>query len=86
MVDPAPVIARLASLVPKVPVPFMHSMMGTLPGSAEWFTAMEKAGVPMFRDVEEMAECAGLLAQYPTLKTAAAEPLPNTPPALRGRR
>ncbi|MBM3536759.1 MAG: hypothetical protein FJX55_02875 [Alphaproteobacteria bacterium] len=86
MVDPAPVIARLASLVPKVKVPFMHSMMGTLPGSAEWFATMEKAGVPMFRDVEEMGECAGLLAQYPPLKKIAAQPLPNTPSALRGRR
>jgi acyl-CoA synthetase (NDP forming) len=86
MVDPAPVIARLAALASQVSVPFMHSMMGTLPGSAEWFVTMEKAGVPMFRDVEEMGECAGLLAQYPALKAAAAGPLPNTPPALRGRR
>jgi len=86
MVDPAPVIARLAELASKVSVPFMHSMMGTLPGSDQWFAAMEKAGVPMFRDAEQMAECAGLLAQYPALKHAASKALPNTPPALRGRR
>jgi acyl-CoA synthetase (NDP forming) len=86
MVDPAPVIARLGELAGRVKVPFMHSMMGTLPGSEQWFAVMEKAGVPMFRDVEQMAECAGLLAQYPALKKAASAPLPNTPPALRGRR
>jgi hypothetical protein len=33
-------------------------MMGTLPGKAEWFATMERAGVPMFNDVEEMAEAA----------------------------
>jgi acetyltransferase len=49
----------------------MHSMMGTLPGKAEWFAAMERAGVPMFNDVEEMAEAAGLLARYPHLRDAA---------------
>lgn len=86
MVDPAPVIARLGELAGKAKVPFLHSMMGTLPGSAEWFATMENFGVPMFRDVEQMAECAGILAQYPALKKAAAGPLPNTPPALRGRR
>jgi acetyltransferase len=29
---------------------------------------MERAGVPMFNDVEEMAEAAGLLARYPALR------------------
>ena len=43
-------------------------MMGTLPGKAEWFATMERAGVPMFNDVEEMAEAAGLLARYPALQ------------------
>jgi len=33
---------------------------------------MEGAGVPMFNDVEAMAECAGLLARYPALKARAA--------------
>ena len=71
MVDAQPVIARLAELATKAPVPVMHSMMGTLPGRAEWFATMERAGVPMFNDVEEMAEAAGLLARYPILRTAA---------------
>ena len=49
-------------------MPLMHSMMGTLPGKAEWFATMERAGVPMFNDVEEMAEAAGLLARYSALR------------------
>ena len=68
MVDAAPVIARLADLAPGARLPLMHSMMGTLPGKAEWFATMERAGVPMFNDVEEMAEAAGLLARYPALR------------------
>ncbi|HTG18883.1 MAG TPA: hypothetical protein VK681_02510 [Reyranella sp.] len=35
-----------------------------MPGKAEWFATMERAGVPMFNDVEELAEAAGLLARY----------------------
>ena len=31
----------------------------------------ERAGVPMFNDVEAMAECAGLLARYPKLRETA---------------
>jgi hypothetical protein len=46
-------------------------MMGTLPSKAEWLAAMQRAGVPTFNDVEEMAEAAGLLARYPRLRTAA---------------
>jgi acyl-CoA synthetase (NDP forming) len=68
MVDPAPVIARLAQLADAAPIPLMHSMMGTLPEKATWFAAMERAGVPMFNDIEEMAEAAGLLARYLTLR------------------
>jgi acyl-CoA synthetase (NDP forming) len=49
----------------------MHSMMGTLPGKTEWFAAMEEAGVPTFNSVEEMAECAGLLARYPAIRKKA---------------
>lgn len=70
MVDAGPVIARLAALAPNAGLPVMHSMMGTLPGKAEWFATMERAGVPMFNDVEEMAEAAGLLARYPLLRDA----------------
>jgi acetyltransferase len=72
MVDAGPVIARLAQLAPKVGIPFMHSMMGTLAHKDQWFAAMEKAGVPMFNDVEAMAECAGLLARYPARRAHAA--------------
>ncbi len=71
MVDAAPVVARMAELARTVPVPFLYSMMGTLPGKTEWFAAMEAAGVPVFNDVEAMAECAGLLARYPALKARA---------------
>lgn len=84
MVDAAPVIEALARLSKQSPLPAMHSMMGTLPGKAEWFAAMEEAGVPMFNDVEEMAEAAGLLARYPLLQRSLNEP----PPAgmrFRGR-
>lgn len=71
MVDATPVVARLAALAPSVAVPFLHSMMGTLPEKAAWFAAMEDAGVPAFNDVEAMAECAGLLARYPALQARA---------------
>jgi acetyltransferase len=71
MVDAGPVITRLAELAARTPLPVMHSMMGTLPGKAEWFATMERAGVPMFNDVEEMAEAAGLLARYPALQQRA---------------
>jgi acetyltransferase len=42
-----------------------------LPGKAEWFATMERAGVPMFNDVQEMAEAAGLLARHPALRDSA---------------
>lgn len=71
MVDAGPIIARLAALAPTVPIPYLHSMMGTLPGRAQWFATMEAAGVPTFNSVEEMAECAALLARYPALKERA---------------
>src|SRR5262245_5764790 len=64
MVDAGPVIAKLAELASGARLPVMHSMMGTLPDKGEWFATMERAGVPMFNDVEEMAEAAALLARY----------------------
>jgi len=86
MVDAGPVIERLAHLAATTRVPLMHSMMGTLPGKAEWFARMERAGVPMFNDVEEMAEAAGLLARYPHLRDAARrDNLPTTFFHDRGR-
>src|SRR5262249_62087043 len=48
-----------------------ESVMGTLPGKADRFATQERAGVPMFNDVEETAEAAGLLARYPILCAAA---------------
>ena len=83
MVDAGPVIETLARLASTAKVPVMHSMMGTLPDQAEWFATMEAAGVPMFNDVEEMAEAAGLLAQYPPLRKALAA-APSTAPRLKG--
>jgi acetyltransferase len=71
MVDAAQVIGRLAELAAGARLPLLHSMMGTLPGKADWFATMERAGVPMFNDVEEMAEAAGLLARYPALRDGA---------------
>jgi acetyltransferase len=62
----------------------LHCMMGTLPAKAEWFATMEAAGVPMFNDVEEMAEATGLLARYPALRdSAACDRLP--PASFRAR-
>ncbi len=84
MVEAGPVIETLAGLARQARLPAMHSMMGTLPGQAEWFARMEQAGVPMFNDVEEMAEAAGLLAQYPPLRAALAHAA-STPPRLKGR-
>jgi len=68
MVDAGPVVERLAELAARARLPLLHSMMGTLPDKADWFATMERAGVPMFNDVEEMAEAAGLLARYPMLR------------------
>jgi len=57
----------LAQLCSSASVPILHSMMGTLEHKAEWSSAMEAAGVPMFHDVEDMAQAAGLLARYRAL-------------------
>jgi acyl-CoA synthetase (NDP forming) len=71
MVEASPVVARMAELAPGVKTPFLYSMMGTLPGKAEWFATLEGQGVPVFNDAEAMAECAGLLARYPALRRRA---------------
>ncbi|MBX6369744.1 MAG: hypothetical protein IRZ04_17320, partial [Rhodospirillales bacterium] len=67
------------------PVPMMHAMMGTLEKKKAWFAALEKAGVPVFNDVEEMAECAALLARWPELKARAAAADLDRPAAVRSR-
>ena len=68
MVDASPIIDELAQIAKDAPLPLFHSMMGTLEHQQEWFATMEAAGVPTFNDSEEMAETAGILAQYPPLK------------------
>jgi acyl-CoA synthetase (NDP forming) len=64
MVDADAVVARLAALSRGAPLPILHAMMGTLEGKQAWMTRMEEAGVPMFDNVEDMAEAAALLARY----------------------
>jgi acetyltransferase len=64
MVDGGAVVARLAQLCSGADMPILHAMMGTLEHKSAWMTAMETAGVPMFDNVEDMAEAAGLLARY----------------------
>ncbi len=64
MVDADAVIARLAALSKGAPLPILHAMMGTLEGRQAWMARMEEAGVPMFDNVEDMAEAAALLARY----------------------
>lgn len=68
MVEAGPVIERLAGIAAKADLPIMHSMMGTLVDKRQWFSTMESAGVPMFDNVEEMAETAGILARYGVLR------------------
>lgn len=85
MVDADPVVARLAATAQKAPVPMMHAMMGTLEKKKAWFAALEKAGVPAFNDVEEMAECAALLARWPELRARAAGAELDRPAAVRSR-
>ena len=49
-------------------LPILHAMMGTLEGKQAWMARMEEAGVPMFDNVEDMAEAAAMLASYRTLR------------------
>jgi acetyltransferase len=63
MVDAAPVVAALAAAGASAGVPMLHTMMGTLEGRAEWFAALESAGVPAFGDAEEMCAAAGMLVR-----------------------
>lgn len=68
MVEVDPVIERLSAGVAGANLPVLHSMMGTIPAKDRWFRAMETVGVPIFDDVEAMAECAGLLARYGAMR------------------
>ena len=38
--------------------------MGTLEHKGDWFARMEQAGVPTFKDAEEMCIAAGLLMRH----------------------
>jgi acyl-CoA synthetase (NDP forming) len=68
MVDATPVVAQLTEIARGAGLPMMHTMMGTLPGKAQWFATLEAAGVPAFDDAEEMAVSAGLAARYGELR------------------
>ncbi|MFN0041352.1 MAG: CoA-binding protein [Burkholderiales bacterium] len=64
MVDADRVVDRLAKECAGTKVPILHSMMGTLEERAKWFAGLERAGVPVFRDPEEMCVAAGALMRY----------------------
>ncbi len=64
MVDAAPVVERLADIAAGARLPVMHTMMGTLEQREDWFATLRGAGVPVFRDGEQMAQAAGLLARF----------------------
>ena len=64
MVDADAVVTRLATLAKGAPLPILHAMMGTLEGKQVWMARMEEAGVPMFDNVEDMAEAAAMLVCY----------------------
>jgi len=64
MVDAGAVVAALAELCKSAQLPILHSMMGTLEQKDEWFERMEHAGVPTFKDAEEMCIAAGLLMRH----------------------
>jgi acyl-CoA synthetase (NDP forming) len=85
MVDPVPVVQRIAEMVATMPIPMLHTMMGTLPERAEMQARLEAAGIPHFVDIEEMALCASLLTRYPALREIARGPAPETQPCIRGR-
>jgi len=64
MVDAGAVIEALAGLCEAAKRPILHSMMGTLEHKSDWFARMERAGVPTFKDAEEMCIAAGLLMRH----------------------
>src|SRR5258708_909517 len=64
MVDADAVVEALAELCTGARLPIMPSMMGTLEHKSDWFARMEQAGVPTFKDAEEMCIAAGLLMRH----------------------
>lgn len=64
MVDAGAVVEALADLCKEAKLPILHCMMGTLENKSDWFARMENAGVPTFKDAEEMCVAAGLLMRH----------------------
>ena len=64
MVDAGAVVEVLAGMCRDTRLPILHSMMGTLEHQAAWFFRMEQAGVPTFKDAEEMCIAAGMLMRH----------------------
>ena len=64
MVDAGAVVEALAELCTRAKLPMLHAMMGTLEHKSDWFARMEAAGVPTFKDAEEMCIAAGLLMRH----------------------
>ncbi len=69
MVDADAVVNALAELAKVARLPILHCMMGTLEHQTDWFARMEQAGVPTFKDAEEMCMAAGLLMRHRELNT-----------------
>jgi len=70
MVDADAVVEALAKLCKGARLPVLHCMMGTLERKTDWFARMEQAGVPAFKDAEEMCVAAGLLMRHRELNAA----------------
>ena len=64
MVDAGAVVDALVELCKPAKLPILHCMMGTLEHKGDWFARMEHAGVPTFKDAEEMCIAAGLLMRH----------------------
>ena len=64
MVDAGAVVEALAETCKTAKLPILHAMMGTLEHKSDWFARMEDAGVPTFKDAEEMCIAAGLLMRH----------------------
>ena len=83
MVDAAPVVEAIATRAAGLPFPVLHTMMGTLEQGEAWAGQLDRAGVPLFGDGEEMCTAAGLLARRQALRAvarAASESSGETPP------
>ncbi|MEO8009738.1 MAG: CoA-binding protein [Betaproteobacteria bacterium] len=64
MVEAGAVVEALAALCKPAKLPILHCMMGTLEHKSDWFARMEGAGVPTFKDAEEMCIAAGQLMRH----------------------